>query len=1111
MHACVTHYELITSEYMEKIKQKQLELRHICSTERFNYLIGKNDHFVKKIKMKLQTTKSKKLNKLIHQQNPSSQATKDKQIWIKSLGLTNSDKQNLSENLSLDDSVIFSALQLLKRQYPLLIIQPPSLIYSCFEYCPFETIQILHNGNHHWILVTSFNGDITIYDSLNTNPTSSIIKQLSQLFSPDDTVPSYKTSPCHQQIGSTDCGLFSIAYAVDLLLGNNPSNIIYDQSKMRVHLLNCLETELITPFPKYKQNISSQLPSQNQTGEWKKPRRSARIKNKTAHTAVKTITSENRFATLCENALVKTNSKSDTITETSDKHYTSSTPEKKSNTSSIIFNLSTSKLTSTETSVLEKGLNFCPSTKHLDKKALIDDTFSFCRKMRMKEFFHDQNTNNSEQSFSQNKNTQEQQKLKESSERIDMTSKMKNPYYQPPHCQSKNLELYLSNIKNSITQLIKSPKSMTPNMTNDEHIALANLKSRSDIIIHSADKGGKIVIMDKSDYILECQTQLNDTNFYKPLQNDPTNHLKDVITDEINNMHDQKIISENEYKYLNEDLQKPRTPVFYGLPKIHKVFKKIPPMRPIISGFKSCTARLSEYIDSFLKYQARKCKSYIKDTNEFLIKLRSLKSIPINSIMVTMDVTSLYTNIDHEEGAQACFEKLETRQNKHVSSTLLKKLILLVLKSNIFKFGTAFYQQIKGTAMGTPMAPNYANLFMDKFETNILKSYYKKTGIRPLIWVRFIDDIFFIWTEGEQSLNEFIEFAQSFSTTTSMKSNIKFEVHQSTDRVNFLDVSVLLQNGIITTTIYSKPTDSHLYLNVNSSHPEHVIKNIPKSQFLRLRRICSDSCDFMTKCNTFINYFINQGYNKDHLIHQAKSIQLMKQEDLLVTKTNTKNNETPIFVTTWHPTLKSLPAILRQSHHHLENDSKLSKIFKEKPIVAFKRKKTIGNHVVRSDILKAKKTVTSCSPCKNCKKMCHLINTYAAVTNVNNGRSTYLECNSNCTTREVIYAARCKVHNLIYIGHTGDELRTRFSKHRYDAKARPGNNELTAHIFEHKHDFEKDIDVTILKDKLFTKAEREYHEDRFICLLGTKQPHGLNIDVNQFASEMYDYAQHLLD
>ena len=86
-----------------------------------------------------------------------------------------------------------------------------------------------------------------------------------------------------------------------------------------------------------------------------------------------------------------------------------------------------------------------------------------------------------------------------------------------------------------------------------------------------------------------------------------------------------------------------------------------------------------------------------------------------------------------------------------------------------------------------------------------------------------------------------------------MKSKIKFEINQSTERVHFLDVTIMLVDGAIATTVYSKPTDSHLYLNVHSCHPEHVIKNIPKSQFLRLRRICSSSFDFCNNAKSILN------------------------------------------------------------------------------------------------------------------------------------------------------------------------------------------------------------------------------------------------------------------
>ena len=94
--------------------------------------------------------------------------------------------------------------------------------------------------------------------------------------------------------------------------------------------------------------------------------------------------------------------------------------------------------------------------------------------------------------------------------------------------------------------------------------------------------------------------------------------------------------------------------------------------------------------------------------------------------------------------------------------------------------------------MGTPIATNYANLFMDMFETSLLNDFHKKTGKKPLIWLRFIDDIFFIWTDGEDSLMEFLVFCLKYSETKNMKSALKSEISQSTKTINFLDVCITL-------------------------------------------------------------------------------------------------------------------------------------------------------------------------------------------------------------------------------------------------------------------------------------------------------------------------------
>ena len=303
------------------------------------------------------------------------------------------------------------------------------------------------------------------------------------------------------------------------------------------------------------------------------------------------------------------------------------------------------------------------------------------------------------------------------------------------------------------------------------------------------------------------------------------------VKQKIDDMLKNNFITKQEYNYLTENLKNPRTPLFYGLPKIQKIFDSFPPLRTIISGFNSCTCIMSKFVDSFIKFQAQKCKSYMRDTKDFLIKLSSVKNIPENNFLVTMDVSSfssLYTNIDHKEGAEACFKKLEERKNKSIPSITIKNLILMILKSNAFRFGNEYYRQITGTAMGTPMAPNYANLFMDNFEQNLLHDYSQKTGLSPLVWFRFIDEVFFIWTGSKNSLDHFISFTQNYSKFKNMKSKIKSEIHFSTNQVHFLDVTVSLKLGKLRTTLFTKPTDSHFYLNISYCHPSHVLKNIPK-------------------------------------------------------------------------------------------------------------------------------------------------------------------------------------------------------------------------------------------------------------------------------------------
>ena len=695
-------------------------------------------------------------------------------------------------------------------------------------------------------------------------------------------------------------------------------------------------------------------------------------------------------------------------------------------------------------------------------------------------------------------------------DQCEINMNVSNRFYNPPKDPSDVLATYISAVKKDVTEAMNKPNYIKPNMTIEEREALGSLKNRKEIVIQQADKGGKVVVMDRNEYINKCKEDLGNTVFYEEMDSDPTAEYVEKVKSAVDDLKTQDVISEKDVKFLCEHLDEPVVPNFYGLPKIHKSFKKFPPLRPIVSNINSCTRRISEFLDSFLKFQAQRCSSFVKDTKHFLQKIQEINKakLPKQSILVTMDVAALYTNIDHEEGAEACRIKLEQRKNKKISSESIKSLILLVLKCTAFKFGTKIYNQIKGTCMGTPMAPNYANLFMDQFENAAIEEYANNTGLRPKVWYRYIDDIFFIWTDGEESLHNFIDFIQNYSDNHQMKSSIKFESNISRTEVNFLDVKVRLNNGILETDLYTKPTDAFLYLNSSSNHPKHVKSNIPKGQFIRIRRICSATEDFHKNCRTLSSFFEKRGYSSKDLQQSLKEVAKIPRDKLLEDKIKVRKDPQLIFVCDWHPNMSQLPSVLKKHFHLLQNDHKSKEIFTTSPIVAYRRPKTIKNIIVRNSILnddKIKKPKTTVPCGQNCK-LCKDILTTDTITNEKRGIKIKLNDGGTCQTKNVIYAAVCMRHNCVCVGQTGEAICTRFGKHRYDIKKRPKNSEIAEHFHQNHED--GDMKVLILESGLSgSKEKREYHEDRWMCRLQSLQANdssGLNKDINIFGREMYE-------
>ena len=240
------------------------------------------------------------------------------------------------------------------------------------------------------------------------------------------------------------------------------------------------------------------------------------------------------------------------------------------------------------------------------------------------------------------------------------------------------------------------------------------------------------------------------------------------------------------------------------------------PGRPVVSSVSSPTEKISAFVDEFLKPMAQELPSYMKDTTHFLQKIDKVGEISEDTYMVTLDVKSLYTNIDNEEGLRV-FEELEKRSVKNTPSFAIALLMKLVLILNNIVFNGVNYLQKMGVAMGTKSAPNFSNVFMGYFEKRfVYNSKWFKRFIKS--WWRYIDDIFMLWKGPKNHLEDFLSYLNEVNPS------IKFEWKISKKQVSFQDCDVIRYNNRLKTDVHQKPTDCHAYLDYTSADPSHFTK-----------------------------------------------------------------------------------------------------------------------------------------------------------------------------------------------------------------------------------------------------------------------------------------------
>ena len=740
---------------------------------------------------------------------------------------------------------------------------------------------------------------------------------------------------------------------------------------------------------------------------------------------------------------------------------------------SSILNLSDHNLTQTEKNILEKGLTFAPSKK-FDHFATVKDVLNFTRNLRIKHFFD-------------NLPTTPENAIDPALTKFAPPSKWDPPPLPPSHPLEQFISFLLVNVSEpSFAHNLHT----TDNITTSERKAITDLRNNSNIMILPADKGSTTVILNKSDYIHEGEEQLKDTKTYRHLKSDPTNTFCQQIDQFLTAQGPLQGLSQKSIKLLTPE--HPTTPVLYLLPKIHKE-QRPPPGRPIVAGCGSPTERISALVDTHLQPLVQKLPSYIKDTGHFLQCLHEITTIPQDSFLVTIDVTSLYTNIPHTSGLSALEHYLNQRSpsNSKPSTSFLIELARLTLTNNSFRFLDKHYLQLKGTAMGTRMAPSYANLFMGRLEEQFLS----RQSVKPHCWMRYIDDIFMIWTSTEASL---IQFLEDLNTCSSLK----FTWTYSTSHAVFLDVELTLHNGNITTTVHTKPTNTLQYLHFDSYHPFHSKKSLPYSLATRAKRICTTSEDLDKQCKLIAQAFKNRGY-PPQLVHK----QIQRATSTTDTHARSNNSDIPLVVP-YHEGLGKLKTILSSGHKILASSPLTQNLLSKPPRLVFKRPPNLRNKLVRPKLppnstVNSSLTPKGSHPCNKPRcSSCAIHQPSTSFTSRLTNQTYPIHGSYNCATENLIYQLQCNFCNAEYIGLTTNTLRQRMNGHRADTKqalAHPNTDFLekpvAAHAVSHSTSFDSCYTTRVVRalPPSNNSAELRRWELAHQYITKSRQPPGLNI------------------
>ncbi|CAF1648303.1 unnamed protein product [Rotaria magnacalcarata] len=389
-----------------------------------------------------------------------------------------------------------------------------------------------------------------------------------------------------------------------------------------------------------------------------------------------------------------------------------------------------------------------------------------------------------------------QQETEIKNQHKDIYSKVENHLTGHPHRIPRSnaiFKQYSDHLLNYLNLIYFSPLSYKDQLISREQAqtlgSIRRIIINMNLIIRVTDKGN---------------------HFYIELSSNPFNEIFDKVVQLLGALRQKGLIRKWQYEQMMPDRTKCELAHLYFNPKTHKDGI---PVRPIESTIHAATTKISKFLDKILRpIFDDKCK----DTT-------------------IIDGASLITELSKYNKKEEALDSLMTflhvhgyRKVKGISIDTIKKLASIILKDNVFAYGKKNYKQTTGGAMGSSLTLTLANIFMSKWQKNLVEEQTKTDEF----YGRYIDDICMTWNRSEEELRKLLDDANTWHPNIKLDYKIGYSLP-------FLDVQLTNNNGILLTSVYHKPAVEPCITPFTSDHPRHAFANTIKNFLERAVRYSS--------------------------------------------------------------------------------------------------------------------------------------------------------------------------------------------------------------------------------------------------------------------------------